>query len=358
MKPGWNRKGPTVHVESTRDRINLRASKIHLQLEIPSLAKGIVDFLQPFGNLYHGHLLPDVFDQHYQLLRAELFHTLQDCVSMPQDHDWVKLKTADFDTFHRLKTAAFWLDMMRTSQNNAWRWPAVAKVSAGRMDFVNGRSRLLASGMTKREPANHLEFLIWVPKTCSIDHVLQTPRLLAGDQDLHAVLGLQYDDQEYDQPQECHMGIEWNNGQIVLAFFNNAFDADFTERSQQIWYDHVAWRQRYGARPELKIFTNWPDRIRDSARLWQWQVIGSSQAFMDNLLPGKPGSIHWAMHNHVHGHCEHDHVLWITTEQTVDVSDLVCWMDLKHTTFVDSQFGFALYRRDALYNNMTVDITA
>ena len=357
MKPGWNRKGPTVHLDSTRDRINLRSSKIHLQLEIPSLAKGITDFLRPFGTLYHGQLQPYLFQKHYQLLRSELFVMLQTCPNQQYDHDWTQLKKDDFAKFQRLKTAAFWLYMMRTSQNQQWRWPAVGQGGGGQVDLMNGRSRLVATGLTKRSPWKHLDFLIWVSKTRDIADIMQDPRPIECDQDLHDVLALQYDDQEYHQSEECHMGIEWNQGKINLAFFNNAFDPDFTDQTQKIWYNHAAWRQRYGSRPPLQIYTNWPAQIRDSVDFWKWQVLGPSQKFIDNLLPGKPGSIHWAMSNHVHGNVEHDHVMWIVKDEPIDLSDLVCWMDLEHTAFVDSEFCFALYRRDLEYNSVTVDIT-
>ena len=357
MKPGWNRKGPTVHLDSTRDRINLRASKIHLQLEIPSLAKGIVDFLRPFGTLYHGHLRSEIFEKHYQLLRRELFGMLQTCPNQQYDHDWARLKKDDLAAFQRLKTSAFWLDMMRTSQNQPWRWPAVGEGGSGQISLVNGRSRLLATGMTKRQPWKNMDFLIWITKNRSIDGIMDHPRSLECDRDLHDVLALQYDDQEYHQPEECHMGIEWTQGQIRLQFFNNAFDPDFTDHAQKIWYNHVTWRKRYGSRPPLQVYTNWPQQIRDSAQFWQWQVIGASQDFIDNLLPGKPGSIHWAMSNHVHGNVEQDHAMWIVKDEPIDLSDLVCWMDLEHTAFVDSEFRFALYRRDLEYNSVTVDIT-
>jgi len=357
MKPGWNRKGPTVHLDSTRDRINLRSSKIHLQLEIPSLAKGITDFLQPFGTLYHGTLQPGLFQKHYQLLRQEMFRNLRSCDAMDISPDWGKLKLDNLPLFQRVKTAAFWMDMMRTCQNQTWRWPAFGEGGGDRINLVNGSSRLFATGMTKRQPWKHINFLIWVAKGRSIDGVLEHPRALLSDRDLHEVLGLTYDDQEYHQPEECHLGLKWCNGSIGLQFFNNAFDPDFTESSQQLWYAYMDWRQRYGARPDLKIYTNWPHMVQDSMSFWQWTVIGPSQGFIDNLLPGKPGSINWAMHNHIHGNCEHDHALWITKDEPIDLSDLACWMDRKHTTFVDSEFRFALYRRDAVYNTITVDIT-
>jgi hypothetical protein len=357
MKPGWNRKGSTVHLDSTRDRINLRASKIHLQIEIPSLARGITDFLQPFGTFYHGYLQSDLFQRHYNLVRCELFQTLQTCAPMDIDHDWDRLKAQNFALFQRVKTAAFWLDMMRTCQNQPWRWPAMGEGDAGAINLINGRSRLMATGMTKRQSWKHMNFLIWVAKGRAIDGIIEYPRPLVSDKDLHEALGLTYDDQEYHQPEECHMGIEWRNGRIGLQFFNNAFDADFTPRVQQRWLDFVTWSRRYGKRPNIKIYTNWPHQIQDSANFWHYEIIGNSQGFIDNLLPGKPGSINWAMHNHIHGRCEHDHALWITQDQSIDLSDLVCWMDTKHNIFVDSEFRFALYRRDTVYNSVTVDIT-
>jgi hypothetical protein len=357
MKPGWNRKGSTVHLDSTRDRINLRSSKIHLQLEIPSLAKGITDFLKPFGILYHGQLQPDLFQKHYQLLRQEMFQTLRSCSDMDVDHDWARLKAHDFALFQRVKTAAFWLDMMRICQNQPWRWPAMGEGGGGAINLVNGRSRLMATGMTKRHPWKHMDFLIWITSSRSIDDIMHDPRALESDLALHEVLGLTYDDKEYHQPEECHMGIAWQGGRVAFQFFSNAFDPDFTESTQQRWYDYVIWRQRYGSRPDLKIYTNWPHLIRDSMSFWTYTVIGDSQDFIDSLLPGKPGSINWAMHNHIHGKCEHDHALWIARGEPMDLSDLVCWMDTKHNTFVDSEFRFALYRRDTVYNSVTVDIT-
>jgi len=357
MKPGWNRKGPTVHLDSTHDRIDLRASKIHLELEIPSLAKGIMDFLQPFGLLYYGHLRPEIFHGRYQYLRSDLWQTLRHLSGQDIDPDWSRLKIDNFELYQQVKTSAFWLDMMRTAQEDHWRWPAVAETDGVKIDLLNGSSRLLATGMTKRNPWTHMTFLIWCPKTADINGVMDQPRLLQTDRDLHEVLGLHYDDQEYHQPEECYMGITWHDNRIIFRFFNNAFDLDFTPRTQQTWYGYMHWRRRYGPRPALKIYTNWPDLVRDSQSFWHWQIIGASQDFIDNLLPGKPGSMHWALHNHIHGTVERDHTMWIVKDDPIDLSDLVCWMDLEHTAFVDSEFRFAVYRPDTEYSTRTVDIT-
>lgn len=358
-RAGWGPGSHVVPLEGRRDRLEIQSSKIHISLNFPSLKKGIVPFLNQFGSLRFGNLKPSVFKERYRNLLVNLISDLKQINSLSWEGDWDELKIQNMDHYQRLKCAAFWLQMMRISQRESWKYPALLRWENQELRWENGNSRIVATGMTKPQPWNHLKFLYWHPKGDQYDPLDDQAVDIENDQDLHRVLDLKFDDTQYHQPNETSLGIFIDQGKIEIKWINDGIwtGKDYNEETQKIWYDHVAWRNLYGQQPRLFIYTNWPDKIKDSNNCWRWEILGPSQEIIDNLLPGRPGSIHWLLQNHIHGNCRFDHVLWVTKDTEIDIGDLICWMDDQNTAYVDSEYKFALYRRADRYRSTVIDIT-
>ena len=50
-KHGWSKQKPTVFLDGERDRIDLQSGKIRANIFFPTLAQGIVPFINQFGKL-------------------------------------------------------------------------------------------------------------------------------------------------------------------------------------------------------------------------------------------------------------------------------------------------------------------
>jgi hypothetical protein len=49
--------------------------------------------------------------------------------------------------------------------------------------------------------------------------------------------------------------------------------------------------------------------------------------------------------------------LYVTDPRTIDVSDLLCWVDLTHSAYINRYEQFALLRSDTDYINTLIDIS-
>jgi hypothetical protein len=51
-----------------------------------------------------------------------------------------------------------------------------------------------------------------------------------------------------------------------------------------------------------------------------------------------------------------EHTLYIIDNKKIDVGDFLPWMDINHTTFIDENWKFIMYRKDQVYKNTFVKI--
>jgi len=119
----------------------------------------------------------------------------------------------------------------------------------------------------------------------------------------------------------------------------------------------ITYTEKYGPRPIIGIYSNNPELITDTNNLWSVQHLGPMDPEFYALCQVDPTNL--ARHLvRVHDRqidAEFGHVIYVSNETPIDLSYLASWIDLRHTTFIESNYKFAVYRRDTNYSITTVD---
>jgi len=346
MKSGWSPERPTVFIDGERDRITARSGKIKYDIVFESLEKGLVPFLSSYGDLYYGKFSVEFFTTRFKINRR-LF--LQNLISAPQLTDW--------DQF-ALFSSAFYLHMCRVCQTESWIWPSLCFREGDKITQTSGLSRMVATGICKPEPWQHLNVLFLENKGQSPDTVIADYEKITTDEQLHRVLNAEFSNEFFQVP-GVSIGITVNSQNCVkLNYVNNGQDhTPVNDTTRGLWANLVAWHQKYGRQPKLKIYTDWPDLIQDSENFWDIELAGPSKPIHEKIF--FPGHIERAIRElHESNPAPHEHVVHIVKPVKLDVTELLCWLDLEHTTFIDSNHKFIVYRPDAQYKNTYIDLSS
>lgn len=338
------------------DRIEIRSSKIHFCLDFPELKKlkyGIIAMLNQFGNLYHGPLSPDEFTNHYAHLRTEQIKNLLKLWGDSTEIDWESLASKKYQDYYDIKSVAFYLYMMRVSLQEKWRWPALLSYRE-KLHWENGNSRHIATGMTKSEPWNHMNFLYWQPQGNNY-MPLNNPLKIENDHDFHSILDLEYN--ITDTEPKCFINTTYKEGKISFNWINNGtFHDDVTPETKSLFRDFQLWSCKYH-RPKIKIYTEWPELVSDYHDVWDIEFIKTDADMFDAFRQGHVGFDHYAYHEHQFNTNNVDFVLWIHKKRSIDLGDFLCWMDLTHSVYLDQNLDFIMYRRCNKYKVKTIAVS-
>lgn len=117
--------------------------------------------------------------------------------------------------------------------------------------------------------------------------------------------------------------------------------------------------ERYGRRPLIGVYSDHPELITDSDNLWTIQHLGPLNPELVALINADPVNLsrHMARCHDRRIDKEFGHVLYKVSPDSIDLSYLSNWIDLDHTTFVESNYNFAVYRRDTEYSVKTIDLS-
>jgi hypothetical protein len=117
-----------------------------------------------------------------------------------------------------------------------------------------------------------------------------------------------------------------------------------------------SWSSKYaGRRPNLGIYTRWPQSISDSQNLWTKTFLGTVPSSL--ILAQDDALKRYVARSHDKNiDVDFDHYLYIENDICIDVSDFRPWLDLEHTTYIDANDMFVLYRRDKVWKDQIVDL--
>jgi len=314
------------------DTISLQHSKIVSKIFSQHARDGLVSYLNLYGNLYYGHLHPEVFMNRYRDLRDDFITRL--------------INNGD-EVAHNLC-------MIEIAQREAWHWPGLVTELNEGLFWRAGNSRMIATGLVHNEPWTKLPVLILQCKTTNADTYLYDGVRITTDEELHRVLGLEYRvGGDY-----CHPEVEVQAELIEDAFYpklvlkylgNKSAERNYPEIGEPKLSAFKEWRERYGLKPQLHVYADNIDQVVNS----QWDIVHMGP-MPDRHTMIHPGHLERVMLNH---NSPYEHTLYVAGKRRVFADDILPWMDVRHTAFVDKDWDFAIYRRDDKHKVTMISIT-
>lgn len=300
------------------------------------------EYINRFGNLIFGPLRQEFFCRQFN-------------ASKKQHLSW--LINSSFDNFKEVQPVQFYMHMMHQAQKiSTWRWPGLIN-DTNDFRWVNGNSRLFATGMTKQNPSELLNFLILQNFSLPIDTHIERPIAVTNDTILHTVLNVSQDDDPWVPHCEVILNYDVNNNEEILELSGIKDPTDFTDHNtagEHLLSNFLAWRQHYGPQPQLNVYTNWPELITNTHNAWDVKIDGNVDWIKSDML--YPAHLERHIRN-LHNATNNNHTLIIVEPRPVDVAELLCWIDLNHTAFIVNDWSLALYRRDSVYSNTFIDLS-
>lgn len=344
------------------DVLAVQKGEIGFILRFPDLRKGIIHTINQYGKLYYGTLQPSLF-------KSEQF------VAQKKHYISQLRNLSDLDNKNSVadrEQASFVLELCREFLKDKWHWPVlINRLPTGDIVFKNGQSRAVATVMTVAEPWKHLPALFYEKSGFDVDAVLEDYVSINNIKDLERIFNLE-DSTALEARHSLHLkvnlglcydkidGVFWP----TLEGVSSRLDSDDKEefgllRSDQYANDFLLWRSRYQSRPTLYIYTDWPEAVSDATLVWNVVHAGPSTPIIE-LIQGfgnRPAILEKTCFElHSNPSYTTGHTLYIIDDKKIDVGDFLPWMDINHTTFIDENWKFIMYRKDQVYKNTFVKI--
>jgi hypothetical protein len=181
-----------------------------------------------------------------------------------------------------------------------------------------------------------------------------------ADQHLHTVLGVPYTPTQSSVIQLS--AILRQLGDRTCLFLHGVIDEELAgyQNSQEpskleVLTKLQQWQTEY-PRPQLEIYTDYPELISDSMDVWNYRVVGNMSQFSHQLYnPGHLERLASTEHEELNNRT---HVLYIKQPRPIDLSEFLIWVDLDYTTFVNQDWGFVLYRRGTNYKTRMISFSS
>ena len=344
--PGWSPKKPTVHISSARDRIDAQVGQIEYSIFIESLSYGLMPFLNHFGKLYQGYLNPTEFKKAWKTEWNMMMKSLSQ-IGPNTIIDW---KLYDH------KSVAFYFMMLRIAVSQSWNWPALLyrNPNNSSVEYENGRSRLITTGLCRPDPWNHYRVLFQDLPDYSPDDVLIDYTSIDTDSDLHQFFNLTFDRNIITGPAvNLNLIVEQvnNRPRARLRSINDSPDSELTDTAKKLMFDFVEWRKIYGFKPKLYVYANRPELITDRSSSWEVVYVGKpdGEKVIENKL------YHYIQSSDpLH---EKNHVLYHYTQRRIDVGDFLPWLGTTYSSYIGPDWSFALLRPDTHYKSIQIDLS-
>ena len=303
---------------------------------------GLSEYINRFGNLLFGTLRPEIFLQQFNALKEQ--------------HIFWQINSP-FEDFKEIQPVQFYMHMLHEAQKiSSWRWPGLIN-NLSKFRWINGNSRLFATGMTKQQPSKLLNFLILQNFSVPTNTYINDPIVVSNDDILHSILNVSQDDDPWLPHCEILLTYNIDNRRETLELSGIKDPNDFTDHhtaGENLLSDFLSWREHYGRCPTLNVYTNWPELITNTHNAWNVKIVGDTNSFKKTML--YPSHLERHIRN-LHEETSKDHTLFIMEPRPVDVAELLCWVNLNHTAFIANDWSLALYRPDITYSNTFIDLS-
>lgn len=331
-------------IDAVKYALTVQSGHINCKIELPSLEQGIVPFLNQFGQLYHGHFTPDEFATIYNTKKHRFINDLVD----------INL----IDNIDKRQAMGFWLFMCRVAQTSSWQWPGLVTRMHSELHIETGNSRFLATGLCKSNPSQQISFLVLEDVDTEPDY-LTSPEKITTDEQLHKILGQL---PAKDDSVGAHVRLwvklitDGNKPRIFLQHVDEGSKYIHRDAGQDELSNYINWSQRYGTQPVLNVYTDRPDLVKNTGNFWKINYAGPIP-FPTHVIT-KPGHLE----NHIRQFVENnnslnEHSLFILYPVAIDAGEFAFWITLNHTTFLDTDYQFALYRKDSEFSTTLVTLS-
>lgn len=343
----------TKFIENTEVHLAVQTGDLGINIVFGGMTNGVVSFIEQFGSeLYYGHPRRDIFLNYFYLHKRHwLVQQLKNIHSLNNNEP------------NHLADVALHLYLSRVALNQKWKYPAlINRVPGGNLIQATGGSRAFALGLVKPEPWKHFPVLLLEERNKDPSVVLEDVVKVKSDRELTELLGGKYDSNIWDPSIQLTVEINKTSAGNSYAFLKHVDDHGFYDRSvdrgRDFLDDFKAWRNKYPGRPKLKIYTNYPENVKDINGVWDWEVVGDTGNFASEIGTRKGWSEKLAKDYHSQGRKYGDcHMLWLVQNRVVDLGDFLPWMDTKHTTYANSDWDFVLYRPDEIFGTILIDVS-
>lgn len=323
--------------------IPIQSGSIAVRIKVEDFGKhSLLPFLNRFGRLYYGTVNATYFNTLFQEKKQQFLKQLNSTL-VNQDLE-------------------FQLRMSRIALDSNWKWPAFVNVVHlhGQPEWATGGSRILASGLCKENPEQTILVLFFDQIGIDVDQWIESPIEITTDEQLHQVLGL-----VYTQTQSPVIQISTVLKQIndhTRLFLHGIIDEELEgdQNSQELeqlpLLDNLRqWQSNY-QQPQLDIYTDWPELISDSLGVWNYRVVGNIAQFAHQLY--KPGHLERLARVEHEQKTTRGHILYIREPRAIDLTEFLVWVDVEHTTFIDKNWDFLLYRNGLEYKSTMISFSS
>jgi hypothetical protein len=323
--------------------IPIQTGSIALRITVEDFGQhNLLPLLNVFGRLYHGTVNKKYFNQLFQEKKQKF---LTDLKSSIIDRD-----------------LEFQLKMSRVALTDNWKWPAFVNMvqENGQPEWATGGSRILASGLCKKNPEQTITVLFFDQVGTSVDHWIDEPIEITSDTQLHEVLGVNYAQTQSPSIQISAVLKQAHNH--TRLFLHGIFDEELAgqQNSQELvelqLLDNLRQWQATNPQPQLTIYTDWPDLISDSMGVWNYRIAGSISQFTHHMF--RPGHLEKLAYKEHEKEINSGPVLYVKQPIAIDLSEFLIWVDLEHTTFIEQDWNFLLYQRGNPYKLKMIGFSA
>ena len=315
------------------------SNKLNLKINMPELKSGIAQYLNQFGQLYYGSMSEDLYYQQFCRRRQDILNSV-----------------TNIDIKESRQTISFNMHMCRVALTQPWIKPALISQIPSGFHWGSGSSRVFSSGLCKNNPHQQIKVLMLLYKNSDPTMYINNPVTIDNEQKFYEVLGLDYLIEQRSAELSLSVKLTGYNQipHLLLEIINDQNPDYFAEAGDQYLTNYLMWRNQYGNRPQLDIYTDWPELISDRFCLWNSKVIGSSTLLQQSIT--LPGHLEYRIYQN-RDNINHTHVLYVVKPRPIDLGDFHMWMDLEHNVYVDHNMEFLLYRKESMFKSTSIGIS-
>jgi hypothetical protein len=345
---------PTIRpAETISDRVILQVGGLGVNISFSELGDGIVQLIEQFGStLYYGYPKKEIFlNYFYSHKRYSLIQELKNFDPHTEISE------------NNLNNLGLYLYMARAAQSQKWKYPALlTRQPNGELHQATGGTRAFASGLTKPEPWKHFPILILEDINRDVGAILEDPVRVTSDQQLTEILGGVYDREIWDPTVRLVVDLKKSNAGHPYFVLKHVDDYSYVENNKYRGEEYLKkfqdWKLKNPNRPNIKIYTNYPENIKDLQAVWRWEIAGDTGNF-ETLMGEKVGWVERLARRYHTEDKQHgeDYVLWLIKDRIVELGDLLPWMDNQYTSYISSDWAFVLYRPDEIFKSTFIDVS-